>query len=440
MSPRSPEVHQPPGVSRRGFLTGVLAVAAGYMASEVDLVGKGIDYFTNQDESTPESAQDVLTNPDEFTAFVNEYKDIAQELAKDSDKPMPYEVFLAVGIHESDSGTSELAVEANNLFGIVAKDGWTGDIYEKATNEEVATADIARLKREHPELKVEHDFGDGRSSVNYKRPFRAYDTPKDSFRDFRDKLYYKKEDGSYRYSDVVSYLKDGGRDPSRVAYLMSDTDQPDEARWATGREWIGGVTNYITVIQKLTGQKSAESKTPEDKKLPDTKEHVDVDAIDFSELDQPRDAALVETMKKAFAAVNLKDYAKFDKKGITDASGRVQRLLNDPAYYNRKFRADVKPEFLVLHLWANGVDITKTTNPNLVPKGSSHRATLSDQVQSWKNSGRGASAAYLLSDNPSGDLWQLTTGEFGAAIMSAMVFKTKVPTLIRESTTVILSH
>lgn len=44
-------------------------------------------------------------------------------------------LILAQGILESASGTSELAVQANNLFGIKRGSGWTGDVYAKNSKE-----------------------------------------------------------------------------------------------------------------------------------------------------------------------------------------------------------------------------------------------------------------------------------------------------------------
>lgn len=44
-------------------------------------------------------------------------------------------LIIAQGILESASGTSELAVKANNLFGIKSGSGWLGDIYTKRTAE-----------------------------------------------------------------------------------------------------------------------------------------------------------------------------------------------------------------------------------------------------------------------------------------------------------------
>lgn len=45
-------------------------------------------------------------------------------------------LILAQGILESGSGTSDLAVHANNLFGIKAGSGWTGPVYTKRTAEQ----------------------------------------------------------------------------------------------------------------------------------------------------------------------------------------------------------------------------------------------------------------------------------------------------------------
>ena len=44
-------------------------------------------------------------------------------------------ITIAQGIHESGWGTSELAVKANNLFGIKANGDWTGPTYDKNSGE-----------------------------------------------------------------------------------------------------------------------------------------------------------------------------------------------------------------------------------------------------------------------------------------------------------------
>lgn len=46
---------------------------------------------------------------------------------------------IAQAIHESNWGTSSLAVQANNHFGIKASAPWTGAVFNKNTGEETAT-------------------------------------------------------------------------------------------------------------------------------------------------------------------------------------------------------------------------------------------------------------------------------------------------------------
>lgn len=392
------------GVSRRAFLKGAAATAA--------LLGiAGYEAKKHFDNDKPDHSSDVLVDKEKFQAFVDKFEPLATRLAENPDQPIPYEVFLAVGMHESDSGTSELAVNASNYFGVVAKDGWQGEVYPKLTEEEVFTADVAALQAEHPELEVLANYTDGKSRVKYERDFRQYDGPEASFEDFADKLYYKLDDGSYRYADVVEYLQNGGRDPHEIVRLMSDYDQPGEARWATGREWYEGVDNYISIIQSITGNASGDI----DPDLPETGPGIDLDKIDFSELDQPRDKKLIETIKTGFEAASLERYKQFDESGITPKYTDMRELIGDNEYFDSVYRADIDPKYFVIHLWANGVDINEVNDPDTVPEGSSHQSTLSDQVQSWYNGGKKASCGYLLSDNDAGDLWRVTRGKFGAS-------------------------
>ena len=97
--------------------------------------------------------------------FIEKYKDAALKTAtEDTEKPIPYELILAVAAHESAYGTSDKAVHANNFFGIIAKDGWDGEIYEAPTKEEV----------------------DGKL-VATTRKFRKYNSAEECFVDFRKK-------------------------------------------------------------------------------------------------------------------------------------------------------------------------------------------------------------------------------------------------------------
>lgn len=403
---------------RRLLKLGLGAVAAA-------LVGKEVLDRLGNDEGEDDS-QDILTDPDKFRAFVGKYTQLAEQLAEEPERPVPYEVFLAVAIHESDSGTSELAEHAHNMFGVVAKDDWKGDVYPKRTEEEVAAADLDALKSEHPELEMVADYGDGRLRVAYNRPFRKYDSVEDSFRDFTNKVYFSDNEGAYRYDDVVAYLQSGGRDPYKVTELMSDNDHPGEAQWATGREWREGVQSHISVIQEITGNKSADTDPDGEPKLPDPETGIDVGEISFEGLDQERDKALVETMKEAFGVASLDRYKDFNAAGITDMSDNMRKKLNEVVaaeqvgdylgpdeYYNHVYRADIDPEYFVLHLWANG-NIQGLDDPSAIPTGgNSHEVNLESQILSWYRGNRMANCGYLLSDNDDGDLWRVTPGEFG---------------------------
>ncbi len=93
-----------------------------------------------------------------IVAYINQYKDIAISEMKRSG--IPASITLAQGIHESSYGTSYLATNTNNHFGIKCKDTWTGKTFkytDDAPNE----------------------------------CFRVYDKVEDSYKDHSDFLKYR---------------------------------------------------------------------------------------------------------------------------------------------------------------------------------------------------------------------------------------------------------
>lgn len=57
-------------------------------------------------------------------SYIDEYKDLA--IAEMYRTGIPASITLSQGLHESTNGTSRLAVEANNHFGIKCKSYWVG--------------------------------------------------------------------------------------------------------------------------------------------------------------------------------------------------------------------------------------------------------------------------------------------------------------------------
>lgn len=69
----------------------------------------------------------VAQTPSEIQAYIDKYKSLALEQEELYGIPAP--ITLAQGIMESTSGTSDVAIHANNHFGIKALGGWSGGVY-----------------------------------------------------------------------------------------------------------------------------------------------------------------------------------------------------------------------------------------------------------------------------------------------------------------------
>lgn len=70
-----------------------------------------------------------------MTSFINELAPYATKHGR-AHRVLP-SLIITQGILESSSGTSELAENANNLFGIKSGFGWTGPVYTKKTSEQL---------------------------------------------------------------------------------------------------------------------------------------------------------------------------------------------------------------------------------------------------------------------------------------------------------------
>ena len=115
--------------------------------------------------------------------YIERYKDVAiEEMNKTG---IPASITLAQGMLESNWGRSELAVKANNHFGIKAGKDWTGKIFEWEDDEY-------------------------HRGTLIKSKFRVYNSPEESFRDHSMFLVRKKRyDFLFDYSvaDYKSWTK-----------------------------------------------------------------------------------------------------------------------------------------------------------------------------------------------------------------------------------------
>ena len=66
----------------------------------------------------------------QYLEYINHYRELAIQQMKEHG--IPASITLAQGIFESGAGKSELAVKANNHFGIKKGVGWNGKVYVKA--------------------------------------------------------------------------------------------------------------------------------------------------------------------------------------------------------------------------------------------------------------------------------------------------------------------
>ncbi len=97
-----------------------------------------------------------------YTDYINLYKDIAiREFQRTG---VPASITLAQAVVESGAGTSELALNAKNHFGIKARNNWTGGVYY-----------------------IKDDDKDAQGNV-VPSPFRLYTSIEDSYKDHSDFL------------------------------------------------------------------------------------------------------------------------------------------------------------------------------------------------------------------------------------------------------------
>ncbi len=144
------------------------------------------------------------------STFIDQYKEIAiKEMHRTG---IPASIKLAQGILESEAGTSELATQSNNFFGLKCGPSWDGRTYYK-----------------------KDDDRDRRGRL-IKSCFRAFSSPEESFVEHSSFLMHPKK--AYRYG------------------FLFNLDRRDYKSWAWGLKQSGYATNpryanlLISIIEK----------------------------------------------------------------------------------------------------------------------------------------------------------------------------------------------
>lgn len=125
---------------------------------------------------THDPAPPVETRPAKVRNYIKKYRYLAVQLKQASGIPMSI-IFGLAGL-ESNWGTSELAVNANNHFGIKDNKYWNGPVDCRPTQE----------------------FMEGIGYLSMNQCFRKYTYIADSYRDFGQHLSQDRYKGLYNYS------------------------------------------------------------------------------------------------------------------------------------------------------------------------------------------------------------------------------------------------
>ena len=104
--------------------------------------------------------QKQASRPEKVQQYIEKYRYLSVELHQMTG--IPTTIIIAVAGLESDWGTSDLALGANNHFGIKANDDWVGPKYCKASTEYIAGRPVQSWEcfRKYPLIRRSYeDFG-----------------------------------------------------------------------------------------------------------------------------------------------------------------------------------------------------------------------------------------------------------------------------------------
>lgn len=187
----------------------------------------------------PNATAEIVEPNQEIRDFVERYGAYAKEV--EATYGVPYQVVLAQAILESGYGKSELAVNANNFFGMKANDEWDGPVYEKQTQEVVSEADLQRYQ---DVMVGQTKREDGSYNITITAAFKAFDSEEDGFMGYGGYL-KDRGDGTF-YADAFET-----NDAYEFVNRLVDENGP---RYATDPDYARKIHALIDRINSVDSQ------------------------------------------------------------------------------------------------------------------------------------------------------------------------------------------
>lgn len=166
------------------------------------------------------STSKTVTSNDIVSLYISQYKDAA--MGNMRNYGIPASIILAQGILESGAGRGDLAMNANNHFGIKCHEGWTGET-------------------------VQHD------DDSPQECFRKYDNPSESFKDHALFL-----TGRSRYAKLFGFSKDDYKAWAkglRSAGYATDPKYPDKLISYIERYHLDQYDNQVLDVNYVSNEK-----------------------------------------------------------------------------------------------------------------------------------------------------------------------------------------
>ncbi|MCA9349479.1 glucosaminidase domain-containing protein [Candidatus Saccharibacteria bacterium] len=207
--------------------------------------------------SKAETSDQVEGEVNELSTFTNQYQEAARQTG------LPVDAVLAMAYLESDGGTSELAREANNLFGLKVRDysaiNSLDQVYIKKTAEYFTEDQLIQEQRRLEEFNLKHNtdltvrvVGEegNQYQVEVDALFHKYSSPEKSFGAFRDRLenYRLSESDKQSAESFIGAITD-----SEGLRYSTDPEYYDKLVKLASQVWValqaGGSMGVIQISQ-----------------------------------------------------------------------------------------------------------------------------------------------------------------------------------------------